>query len=161
MSAEVKARIAEELALLTQTVSFPSGDLGYGSDISCDFDVDPSVAEVDPFSTLGVAQSLVRRLDCPRGENPDDPNYGIGLRQMLNRGVTGAEIRQLAGQIRAELFKDDRVDSLTVVVTPANLARTLTVEIRVVPVGTVGGPFRLTLNASDSAVLLEEIRSER
>lgn len=161
MSVEVKAKIAEELALLTQLAPFPSGDLGYGSDISCDFDVDPFVTEVDPFSTLGVAESLVRRLDCPRGENPDDPNYGIGLRQMLNVGVTDQTIRQLAGQIRAELFKDDRVNDLTVVVTPSNAAKNLRVEIRVIPVGTAGGPFRLTLDASDSVILLEEIRSER
>lgn len=161
MSAEVKAKIDEELAKLSQLVPFPESPFGYGSDISGDFDVDPTMAEVDPFSTLGLAQSLVRRLDCPRGENPDDLTYGIGLRQMLNVGVTDADVNQLAGQIRAELLKDDRIDTLTVVVTPSNNATNLRVEVRVTPVGTAGGPFRLTLNASSAAILLEEIRSER
>lgn len=161
MSAEVKARIEAEISLLTQVVQFPESPFGYGSDISGDFDLDPTMAEVDPFSTLGLAQSIVRRLDCPRGENPDDPDYGIGLRQMLNVGIVDADINRIGGQIRAELSKDDRIDTMTIVVTPSNNGKNLRVEIRVRPVGVAGGPFILTLNASNAAVLIEEIRAER
>lgn len=161
MSAEVKARIAEELALITALVPFPSEPFAYGTDISCDTDLDPTLSEVQGDTTLALAQALVRRLDCPRGENPDDPSYGIGVRQFLNTGKTEQEINQLGGQIRAELTKDDRVDSLTVIVTPSNAGKSLRIEIQVVPVDMDLGPFSLTLNASSSSILLEAIRSER
>lgn len=147
--------------MLTQLVPFPSTPFGYGSDISGDTDLDPNMAEVDPASTLGLAQSLVRRLDCPRGQNPDDPNYGIGLRQMLNVGMVDSDLNQLGGQVRLELLKDDRVDSLRVVVTPSNVGKTLRVQIQVTPIDINAGPFSLTLNASSAAILIEAIRAER
>lgn len=161
MSAEVKATIDSELALLTQLVPFPSAPFFYGSDISCDTDLDPTLSEVSGDSTLALAQALVRRLDCPRGENQDDADYGIGLRQFLNTGNTDQDINQLGGQIRVELLKDDRVDSLTVLVVPSNGGRNIRVAISVQPVDRNLGPFTLTLSASSASILLEEIRSER
>ena len=163
MSAEVKAKIASELALLEQLVPFPEEPFLYGSDISGDTDLDPTLAEVSGDTTLALAQALFRRLDCPRGENPDDTNYGIGLRQFLNEGVIASDIRQLAGQINVELLKDDRVDSLTVRVADAGdgTGRVLDITIRVVPIDRTLGPFTLTLNASSAELLLEAINAER
>ena len=161
MSVETKARIAEELALLTQLVQFPASPFQYGSDISCDTDLDGSLGEVDQGSMLGLSQALVRRLDCPRGENPDDPNYGIGLRQMLNVGTVDSDINKLAGQIRIELLKDDRVESLRVQVVPTNNGKNLAVSLQVVAVDPNTQTFTLTLNASSASILIEEIRAER
>ena len=169
MSDEVKASIASQLAELELLVAFPLPPFGYGSDISCDFDLDPDVLEVDPFSTRALAEAIVRRLDCPRGQLPDDPNYGIGLRQYLNRGTTDRELLNLAGQVRAELIKDDRIQSVSVTVTPGIVARNLRIELAVLPfradideaadAGAEG--FELTLNASDASILIEEIRASR
>lgn len=161
MSAEVKTRIAEELALLTQLVPFPSEPFGYGSDISCDTDCDPTMAEVSGNSTLALAQALVRRLDCPRGQNPDDPDYGIGLRQYLNSPKTANEINALGGQIRLELLKDDRVDTLTVLVVPSQNGTILDVTLAVMPKDRSVGGFKLTLNASSAAILIAAIQAER
>lgn len=157
MSAIVKAGIATELALLTQIVDFPTEPFGYGSDISCDSDVDLLAREVDGASTLALAEALVRRLDTPRGSLPDDKDYGISITSHLNRGVTDADVRQLAGQIRAELALDDRVASLTVTVAPNSTGSTLRIEIAVQPVDANLGTFTLTLNASDAGLVLEEI----
>lgn len=163
MSAEVKAHIATELALLESLIPFPDSPFLYGSDISCDTDLDPTLAEVNPDSTLGLAQSLFRRLDCPRGENSDDANYGIGVVQLVNTGVIKSDLEQLAGQINVELLKDDRVDSLVVRVADIGdgTGRNLRITNQVTPVDRRLGPFRLTLNASSAALLLEEINSER
>lgn len=163
MSAEVKAHIEAELALLEQLVPFPEEPFLYGSDISGDTDLDPTLAEVGGDATLVLAQALFRRMDCPRGENPDDTDYGIGVRQMLNVGVVSSDISQLAGQVRVELLKDDRVDSLTVRVSDIGdgTGRHLQFKIQVVPVYRELGPFTLTLNASSAELLLEAINAER
>lgn len=159
MSTAVKTAIADELAKLVQIVDFPVDPFGYGSDISCDSDVDPDVVEVDPFTTLALAQAIVRRLDTPRGSLPDDKNYGIDVRSYVNRGVTAAEIQQLAGQISNELRKDDRIDTLTVTVRPSSTGTTLRIELAVRPVDSRIGGFTLTLSASSAAILIEEIQA--
>jgi len=155
----VKAAIAAELALLEQAVDFPVEPFGYGSDISCDFDVAPDAAEVDPFSTLALAQAVVRRLDTPRGSLPDDKDYGISIRQYVNKGTTAAEIQSLAGQIRNEIIKDDRVDTLTVTVIPDSTGTTLRVVLAVQPFDPDLGGFTLTLSATSAAILIEEIKA--
>ncbi len=159
MSEEVKAQIAAELAKLVQIVDFPEPPHGYGSDISGTDDLDPTMAEVDGFTTLALAQAIVRRLDCPRGGLPDDKDYGIDVRSYLNRGVTAQEIRELAGQIRAEVLEDDRVDTLTVTVRSNDVGSVLRIELAVQPVNVNLGPFTLTLNASDTGLVLEEIEA--
>lgn len=161
MSAEVKAVIAEEIAKLRRLVSFPKSPFGYGSDISGAFDVDPSMAETDPNSTLGLAQSIVRRLDCPRGENPDSKDYGIGLRQTINRGITAEEVNSMGGQISGEISKDDRIDRARVVVTPSDGGRLLTIAIQVSPVDPRLGTFSLTLAATSASILIDSIRQSR
>lgn len=159
MSAEVKAQIARELAALTPVTDTPAGPFGYGSDISGDFDLSPTMREVPAFSTLALAQALVRRLDCPRGAMPDDKDYGIDLRSYCNRGTTAASLRSLGGQIKSELSKDDRVSSLVVRVVPSPTGSSLAIEIAVQPVDASIGGFTLTLSVTSAAVVLDEIRS--
>lgn len=159
MSAQVKAAIAAEIALLTQAEDFPVEPFGYGSDISGSDDLDPDMVEVDGFATLAVAQAIARRLDCPRGGLPDDQDYGIDLRAYLNRGTAAADIRSLGGQIRAELTKDDRIEVITVIVRPNSVGSLLRIEIAVRPIDPNVETFTLTLAATDAAVLIEEIRA--
>lgn len=159
MSAEVKAQIAADIATLTQATAFPVEPFGYGSDISGAYDVDPNAREVNGLTTLALAQALVRRLDCPRGALPDDGDYGIDLRSYCNRGVTANDLRSLGGQIKNELQKDDRVDTVVVRLAPSSTGTTMRVEVAVQPVDARIGGFTMTLSASDAAVLLDEIRS--
>ena len=159
MSAIVKEALAAELAQLTPVVAHPVAPFGYGSDISGADDLDPNMAEVDGSSTLALAQAIVRRLDCPAGALPDDEDHGIDLRSYCNRGVTAQAVRALAGRIRNELSKDDRIASVNVTVRPSNAGKTLGVELAVQAVDPAIGGFSLTLSASSASVLLEEIRA--
>lgn len=159
MSQEVKEQIARDLASLVQIVDFPVPPYGFGSDISGDFDVDPNAREVKGSTTLALAQAIVRRLDCPRGGLPDDKDYGIDLRSYCNRGTTADALRSLGGQIKSELQKDDRIDTVTVRLSPTSTGSSLRVELAVRPVDPALGGFSLTLSASSAAVLLEEIKA--
>lgn len=159
MSAEVKAQIAADLATLTQIVDFPVAPFGFGSDILGDSDLDPMMREVDAFATLALAQSILRRLDCPRGAMPDDKDYGIDLRSYCNRGMSANDLRSLGGQIRNELLKDDRIDTLTIKISPTPTGTSIAIEIAVRPFDATIGGFALTLSASSAAILLEEIKA--
>lgn len=160
MSAIVKAAIAEFLAIEERVVDVPTGELGYGSDISCAVDVDARMSEVDPFSTRAIAEALVRRLDCPRGALVDDPDYGLDVRGMLNRGTPATEIQALAGQIRSECQKDDRVDDVRVIVTPSPTGRELRIQLHVTPIDPEVGGFSLTFAVTSLELLLEELVDE-
>lgn len=158
MSNIVRDAIAEELALLTKTVRTPKEPFGYGTDLSCESDIDVRMTEVNGLTTLALAQALVRRLDCPRGALPDDPDYGIDLRSYCNRGMTTADVRALAGTIRVELEKDDRVDLASVTVTPSPTATELSVRISITPIDARIGGFTMTLAVDTTTIMLEEMR---
>ena len=153
----VRSVIAAELARLTRVTDFPADPLGYGTDLVCTTDLDARMAEVDPLSTRALGEAILRRLDCPRGALPDDAGYGVDVRGMLSRGVTTADIQSLAGRIRGEVTKDDRVDACSVVVTPSPTGSSLAITLSVTPVDPRVGGFRMVLAASSSAVLLEEM----
>lgn len=156
MTDVVRSTMATELASLQRVTDTPRAPFGYGADISCASDIAADMAEVS--GRLVLAQALIRRLDCPRGALPDDAAYGIDLRSYCNRGVTADEVRALAGQVRNELEKDDRVDRASVVVRPSATAQTLAIEIAITAVDPDVEAFTLTLSVSSAAVLLEELR---
>jgi hypothetical protein len=166
MSKIVLDAIAADVALLERRLEPPSGELGYGTDLSCAADLAADFAEVDPFSPLALAEALVRRLDCPRGTLPDassptlvDADYGIELRAYLHGPLTPAELRGLEGAIQAELTKDDRVDGVLVTVEVAPNGESFTVDLQVTAIDPRVGDFALTLAVTDAAVLLEELRA--
>lgn len=150
--------IAASLAELEPDVDTPVEPFGYGTDLWCDTDLREDMAMVDGSTTLALAQALARRLDCPRGALPDDPDYGFDLKSYCNRGLTTDAIRALAGQVRAEVEKDDRVDRASVTVTPTPTGSELRVELAVTPVDARLGRFDLTLALTSAEVLIEEIR---
>jgi hypothetical protein len=152
----VRAAIDLELALLVRTVAPPAGALGYGRDLSCVADVTPDLAEVDPFSRLGIGEAAIRRLTTPRGGLPDDPDYGFDLRAYCNRGSTVQDLRDLAGLTRSELTKDDRIEEARVSVSmPAR--GELTVAVRLTPADPAVEPFDLTFTVTGGGAVLEEI----
>jgi hypothetical protein len=155
---DVRAAIARDLATLDRVQVVPAPPFGFGADLWCEADLRADFAEVDGKTTLALAQAIVRRLDCPRGALPDDPDYGLDLRGYCNRGVTADEIRSLAGRIRSEVAKDDRIEALGVTVTPSPTGTELDVTLAVTARDPALGGFSLTLALTSADVLIEEIR---
>lgn len=156
MSQTVRDAIAAELEGLARLVPTPTGELGYGRDLSCVEDITETLDEVDPFSVRGIGEAQIRRLTTPRGSLPDDPDYGLDVRSYANRGVPQSELRDLAGQIRSECLKDDRLDAVQVTVTmPA--PSSLRIAITNTPVDVSLGQFSLVLAVASGTVLVEAL----
>lgn len=157
----VDAAIAAGFALLPIVAATPTAPFGYGTDIWCSADLDPS-QDVAGSSTLALAQALRRRLDCPRGQLVDDPAYGTDLRAELNRGTQQAVLNAIASRIRSECSKDERVSTVAVQVIPQALdGSSLRIIIGVTPVDTTRTTaFRLTLAVTSASVILEELAKQ-
>ena len=110
----------------TQVENIPEA-LGYGRDLSCAYDCDEYMSEVDPMSVQAVGESLIRRLSTPHGRvinDPElliavgeDPDYGYNLANMLHIGMSKVEIMAKQDLAAAECLKDDRVQNATVTIT--------------------------------------------
>jgi len=155
MNSTVQAALTAALAELEVTSSIPDAPFGYGSDISCDSDVDPRWSEVSD-SALVLAEHCVRRLDTPQGL-PDQDDWGISITDYVNRPTTQQELYALEGAIIAELVDDDRIDEVQADVEASSDYRTLTVSIKIVPEDPLAEDFTMTLSVTDTGVLLEEM----
>lgn len=149
--------IAAGLAELTRLVDAPIAPLYYGSDLSCVSDLTFTVSELDPASPLGIAESLIRRLTCPRGGLPDEKDYGYDLFALLNRGANEAQLNEYSGQIRGECRKDDRVDDVLPTLTMDTIARTLYVDLQVKPIDPAQRDFEFTFSVTSAGAVLESI----
>ena len=156
MNVTLEASIAAGLASLERVQDSPAGPFGFGADIWCDRDVDFD-REVDPFSLEGLAQALLRSIDCRRGHLPGDPNYGIDVALELNQGATFESLRLAGARVEAEWIRDDRVVSATVTLTPDADGSAFTLSGMVTPADPTIGPFRLVAALTDAGALLEEI----
>lgn len=160
MTDAVRDAIKEALAQVERVMDAPVEPFGWGSDLACDRDLAEGMEEVDGFSQRALAEALLRRLDCPRGRLPDDPTYGMDLASYVNRGVTQADLIGLAGEIRNELTKDDRVDAVTVEIAISEGGRRLSGRALVTPVDPAIGGFALTFAVTDAGLALEEIHAQ-
>jgi hypothetical protein len=147
--------IAAELVALVRITTQPQTPFAYGRDLSCTSDVTARFTEVDGTTALAIAESTIRRWTCPRGGLPDDPNYGIDVRGMLNRGVTTAELQTLASELEGEAMKDDRVDFISVSLALSSDYRTLTISAVFIPVDPALRDFAATFAVTDGATTLE------
>jgi len=154
MNPTVQAALAASLAELEVTSSLPSAPYYYGGDVWCEADVDPRWREISD-TALVLAQHCVRRMDTPSGL-PDDPEWGMSLHDYLNRPTTRKELYALEGEIAAELGDDDRIDEVRCTVDASSDTRTLTVNLRIVPLDP-GGEFSLTLSVADTGIIIEEM----
>jgi phage baseplate assembly protein W len=105
------------------------------------------VDDLDPTHRLESGTALVghaiyRRLITPRGQLIDDLDYGLGLRELLHRALTPAQVAAVPGQIKAECLKDERVTKaeVTFVQLPSNSWQ-ITVRGE-----TADGPFKLVID---------------
>lgn len=157
MTDAVRDAIAASIAVLPRIVATPREPYGYGSDVSCGSDLDEDVKELDGFDPLVMKQAILRRLDTPRGSLPDDPNYGISLRSMLNAGADSERIASFGGIIRNEVCKDDRVANAIVEVTPSAAFDAFRAVLQVRPVDPSLGGFSMTLAVTSAGIVLEAI----
>jgi hypothetical protein len=155
VNSEVENALAAELATLTRVVDPPTGDLGYGTDLSCTTDLDPQLAEVDPQSPQAIVEAVIRRYTTPRGSLPDDEdgNYGLDVRAHCNRGMTQVDLRALAGALQGEAQKDDRVLKANVSITADARARTLELSVRIIPADLRTRAFGFTFAVTSAEVL--------
>jgi hypothetical protein len=137
---------------MIRAVDPPTEPYGYGSDVSCVTDIAPDIELVDPFTKRGLSESIIRQLTCPRGRIADLPDWGLDVRGMLSRGVTLDMLRTLAGQIRNELTKDDRVDDVGVDVETSSDYRALRIHLAVSAVDPGIGGFDLVFVVTPTTV---------
>lgn len=155
MADVVRDAIAEELAAIERVIDTPEAPFGYGSDLVCAFDIEPDAREWPGDAPELVVEAIIRRITTPRGALVDDGDYGIDVRGFLNSGIAAQDVPRLAGRIRGEIEKDDRVEFATVTVTWTDPV--LRIAIRVTPADPRLRAFRFTLAVTSAAVLLEEI----
>ena len=159
MSDVVRDTIAAEIAKITSPLSSTAQPpLGYGIDLVCVNDIDPLMAETLSDTVQSLAQDSFHRITTPRGGLPDDPNYGIDIRAMLNVGVTQSAQRSIASAISGELLKDDRIDDVEtdLVIGGSFRAPAYTLTITITPKDG-SGAFDLIVAVTDGEVLLREI----
>ena len=126
----------------------------FGRDISC-----TSSIMTGRYATgvRLVAEACYRRLITPRGMlrgGEEEANYGLDLSELVGSTSTKNDEAALAGRIRAELEKDERVETADVKVTRVE-SKDRTVSFGVVVAATTAeGPFTLTLAVTDVSVEL-------
>lgn len=109
-----------------------------------------------------VAQACYRRLTTPRGMlrgGEEEQSYGIDISELVGSSTSAAAVASLQGRVRAELEKDERIESVTVSVVPTTRGPATTYTITVAAF-TSEGPFTLSLAASDVTVELLGIQAE-
>src|SRR5262245_61811739 len=66
-----------------------------------------------------VAEAAYRRLTTPRGMlrgSEEEQNYGIDVTELVGSATSPATVATLQGRIRAELEKDERIESVNVTI---------------------------------------------
>lgn len=122
----------------------------YGTDLSCDTDLDPMGAVVSGFTMM--AQVCVRRLFCRKGALLSDPLYGIDIRDFLGSRIVATDLTRIQALCQAELNRDERIFSATVVATYTTSTKTL--DLKINGVG-AEGPFSLVLSVADGEVTVQ------
>lgn len=109
-----------------------------------------------------VAESAYRRLTTPRGMlrgGEEELNFGLDLTEVIGSVKTAADAAALPGRIRAELKKDERIESVDVVVTETTSGPGRSFAVRVDAL-TAEGPFTLAIAVSEVTVELLGIKAE-
>lgn len=121
--------VAAEIAKLVPLATTPDAASGYGSDLVCVSDIDPSIRMTDPARIEDLAQDAFHRITTPRGNLPDDSDYGIDVSEMLSSPDDATTLIMQESIIRLELLKDDRYRNVDVTAGVAAKVRTFTIQI--------------------------------
>lgn len=140
-------------------VQAPSSPFYYGRDLSCVYDCDEQLTEVDPQSSDAIVEALIRRLITSRGSLVDDENYGLDIRSYLSKGMTPRQLQQVQDDVRVECLKDERVEDISVTVTTANTSAglTMTLSLSVTPADPEIKAFNFVFAVTDKGVLTKAI----
>ncbi len=122
-----------------------ANEADYGTDMFGVDDLDELGRDVTGVTVL--RQALARRLITPRGWLLDDPNYGLDVRTYLSDSVDAAKLMQIQQSVRAELLKDQRVLTCTVVATMSGSPSARSVRLVVDGEGRQG-PYDLVVEVS-------------
>lgn len=118
--------------------------IDYGSDTSCTDELRPGRVVRGPEL---VAEACYRRISTRRGEIIDDPDYGIDLSDLVQKGLTPGMLAMVPTVVKAQLAKDPRVSAVSVRARVVGAG--LVVEIE----GECGaGPFALAVTADKLTV---------
>ena len=115
----------------------------FGDDLAGVLDVGSTLVFVTERRAL--AEALLCRLTTPRGSLFYDFDYGFDLRSFIS--APAPQPGYLEMQVRSELEKDERVESVEVETT--FISDTLTVRLTVTD---GNGPFKLTIAVSNLTV---------
>ena len=148
---------AIEEVKLEQPKGTSSTASGFGSDLWCELDLHPNMVELSPNDPLLVAQNALRMITTDKGTYPDDPLIGMNLFNWLRRPADIHLKAALESAIKAEILRDDRVESVVVIVTPTADRTSASVSVQGI---CAQGPFKLVLSMSDSNVVLREISAQ-
>ncbi len=148
----------EQIALLaagepTVTAAESTWSPDYGSDISCTDDTDAFFTGLAGDDPRLVAEYAYRAITSPRGSIPGAPDEGMSIREFLRRPATPTEMRTWPSRVKAEILRDDRVESVDVVFTP----QTTGVYKVSISGKTATGPFGLTAVLTPTGTVLKEI----
>lgn len=136
--------------------------VGYGLDVWCDADGLRTGRYVTGWRL--VAQAIVRRLITPQGTlrgGSEESAYGYDIRALIGAVGYRSAVLALPGFVEAQILKDDRVDSATVVpalVTEANGSMSIELAITVT-LADENQSFALTLSATEAAVQVKYLEA--
>jgi hypothetical protein len=122
----------------------------YGEDLSTYRSATPDLSFTRISSRRAVAEAVARRWLTRRGSLVTDTDAGIDLRDWINASVTQADLYALAGSLKTEAERDERVADCDVTVSFDPSTNTLAVTGSIVPIDS--SAFRLVLNVSDVTV---------
>lgn len=101
-----------------------------------------------------VGEAIYRRLTTPRGMlrgAEGEANYGLDLTELIGSASTKASAAALPARIKAEIRKDERIESANVIVVESNegVAKGFVITIEALA---ADGPFTLTLAVDEVTV---------
>jgi hypothetical protein len=109
-----------------------------------------------------VAEAAFRRLTTPRGMlrgGEEEANYGLDLSELIGSVSTKSDAATLAGRIKNELSKDERINRVDVDVVATTEGAATTFEINI-GATTSEGPFSLALFVDEVTVEILGITAE-
>lgn len=158
MNKTIQDALAAQIAALGQTTETPTGDLGYGTDLSCTMDLAFDFSEVNAQSRAAIVESLVRMYITQRGSLIDDKTWGLDVRMYLNHAMTPRDIADLQNAMAAQAKRDDRISDATVTLTYIEGTKRMRGTVILDPVDPSLGPFEAVIAVTSADVVIETIR---
>lgn len=104
-----------------------------------------------------VAEAAYRRLITPAGSlhgGEEEQNYGFDLTSLVGSAKTKSDAAALPGRIQAELRKDERIESVDVVVTVTTATNGAVAWVVRIDGKTAEGPFSFQVGIDDVSIEL-------